>query len=370
MAHDVFICYSSKDKPTADAVCATLEQRGIRCWMAPRDVLPGTDWSESIIDAIAGARAIVLIYSQHANESPQVRREIERAVHKRVAIVPFRIEDVPMSKSLEYFISTPHWLDALTPPLQQHLAHLADTLTTLLSPPAKPRVEPVPAPMPVPPAPLPIKRSWTTLVAAAAVLLALTGIASYWFSQQSPVDPGLVGVWERKLLVNGLPIVEKSSIHVNGYRSVVSTFEDHGRFTAAAGRWTMVNTTGLRTQGTFEFTAPRTVTISGPFGSAPWSQRENSVVTPGQLLGVFDASGRAPGGLSTFMELHFAPDGTYTFTIKSNDGLDLTARGGKWNAVSQVTGLLVEGIYEILDADRFSLSSAAEGKVVFQRSSW
>jgi hypothetical protein len=30
MAHDVFISYSSKDKPTADAICAILESKEIR----------------------------------------------------------------------------------------------------------------------------------------------------------------------------------------------------------------------------------------------------------------------------------------------------------------------------------------------------
>ena len=52
MAHDVFISYSSKDKAVADAVCAGLEGRGIACWMAPRDIVPGVDWGAAIIDAI------------------------------------------------------------------------------------------------------------------------------------------------------------------------------------------------------------------------------------------------------------------------------------------------------------------------------
>ena len=34
MAHDVFISYSTKDKVIADAICANLENRGIRCWIA------------------------------------------------------------------------------------------------------------------------------------------------------------------------------------------------------------------------------------------------------------------------------------------------------------------------------------------------
>jgi len=52
MAHDVFISYSSKDKSVADAVCATLEGRKIRCWIAPRDVSPGDSWAASIVKSI------------------------------------------------------------------------------------------------------------------------------------------------------------------------------------------------------------------------------------------------------------------------------------------------------------------------------
>src|SRR3954469_11539054 len=118
MAHEVFVSYSSKDKGTADAVCAYLEAAGVRCWVAPRDILPGKDWGEAIIEAIEGSRVMVLVFSANANESPQIKREVERAVNKGVALVPFRIEDVPPSKSLEYFISTPHWLDAMSPPLE------------------------------------------------------------------------------------------------------------------------------------------------------------------------------------------------------------------------------------------------------------
>ena len=132
----VFISYSSKDKPTADAVCAVMEQRGVRCWITPRDILPGHDWAESILHAIAGARVCVLIFSASANTSPQVRREIERAVHNEVPIIPFRIEDAIPSESLEYFISTPHWLDAITPPLEAHAIRLAESALALLREPA------------------------------------------------------------------------------------------------------------------------------------------------------------------------------------------------------------------------------------------
>lgn len=131
--HDVFLSHSAKDRDVADAACAALEARGVRCWVAPRDITPGREWSEAIIEALQGARVMVLVYSGHANTSPQVLREVERAVSRGIPIVPFRIEDVPASKSMEYFISTHHWLDAFPPPLHRHVERLAATVEGLLS---------------------------------------------------------------------------------------------------------------------------------------------------------------------------------------------------------------------------------------------
>jgi TIR domain len=127
VAHDVFISYAAEDKTIADAVCAVLEQRNIRCWIAPRDVSAGADYASAIFDAIREAKVLVLVFSSHANESSHVRREVERAVSNGIAILPFRIEDVLPSPSLEYFISDSHWLDALTPPVEEHLENLAET---------------------------------------------------------------------------------------------------------------------------------------------------------------------------------------------------------------------------------------------------
>ena len=133
MAHDVFVSYSVQDKTVADAVCARLEARALRCWIAPRDILPGMDWGTAIIEAIDHAKVMVLVFSAHANRSPQVRREVQNAVEAGLAILPFRIQDVAPTKSMRYFLGTQHWLDALTPPLDAHLQRLAETVSVLLS---------------------------------------------------------------------------------------------------------------------------------------------------------------------------------------------------------------------------------------------
>ena len=132
MTHDVFICHSSKDRTIANAICATLEQHKIRCWIAPRDVLPGMEYAGAIVEAIASTKLTVLVFSGNSNASPHVRREIERTVSHGIPVLPFRIEDVVPSPALEYFISDAHWLDAMTPPLEQHLGHLVGTVRLLL----------------------------------------------------------------------------------------------------------------------------------------------------------------------------------------------------------------------------------------------
>jgi hypothetical protein len=132
VSFDVFISYASKDKIVADAVCARLEAAGIRCWIAPRDIVAGTSYGEAIIDAIHGAKVMVLVFSSSANASGHIPKEVERAVSSGVAILPFRIEDVSPGKSLDYFIGSVHWLDAMTPPMEKHLDILAATVHKLI----------------------------------------------------------------------------------------------------------------------------------------------------------------------------------------------------------------------------------------------
>lgn len=128
MAKDVFISYSQPDRECAIELVAELEAGGVSCWIAPRDIAPAADWAAAIIEAINNARIMVLVFSASSNASAQVRREVERAAHKEVRILPFRIENVLPCQSLEYFLSAAHWLDAFPPPRATHYARLCDYL--------------------------------------------------------------------------------------------------------------------------------------------------------------------------------------------------------------------------------------------------
>ena len=219
MSHDVFISYSSKDKNAANAVCAVLERNGIRCWIAPRDVTPGMVWGSVIVGAINGAKIMVLVFSGAANTSPQIEREVERAISKGIPVIPFRIEDVQPSDSLEYFISASHWLDAFTDPLEQHLEKLAKVVRQIIEakrettankddvanrPPAiAPAVQPrsdvqpsIPLAPPAPPAPASKfrERRWFIGAGAAAAGLGAGGLA-LWSRQASNSGSEEAAAW-------------------------------------------------------------------------------------------------------------------------------------------------------------------------------
>jgi hypothetical protein len=131
MAHDVYVSYSHKDKAIADAVVAGMESRGIRCWFAPRDLTPGISWGQGIADAIEVSKVMVVILSENANNSKQVSREVERAISKDVALIPFCIQNIDPTGAIAYFLSSEHWLDAITPPLEKHIQKLINTILVL-----------------------------------------------------------------------------------------------------------------------------------------------------------------------------------------------------------------------------------------------
>jgi hypothetical protein len=76
---------------------------------------------------------MVLVFSAHANNSPQVRREVERAINKGLKIVPLRVEDIKPAGALEYALSSTHWLDAFEPAADGHMARLTQAVKALLT---------------------------------------------------------------------------------------------------------------------------------------------------------------------------------------------------------------------------------------------
>lgn len=111
-AAPVFISYASADRKEALAVCEAIERRGIRCWISCRDVGPGENYQEAIVVAIQTARAVVLVFSEAANNSNEIKKELSLASRFGPTVIALRIEDVEPSNAFAYELSTRQWIDA------------------------------------------------------------------------------------------------------------------------------------------------------------------------------------------------------------------------------------------------------------------
>lgn len=206
---DVFISYCLQDKAPAEAVCAMLEAANVRCWIAPRDLNPGADWAESIMAALRSSRLMVLIFSSHANSSPQVTREVQRAFEKGLTVMPFRIEDVQPSASLEYYIGSVHWLDALTGPMEPHIEKLVSLVKAFIAQtiPAQEPLEgesPTVAPPPAEAMPGGRKPAGVTVGRHAASMVEIPGAARADPPLQVEAKSRTVGLLLTLLLVAGI----------------------------------------------------------------------------------------------------------------------------------------------------------------------
>ncbi|MCR5210600.1 MAG: toll/interleukin-1 receptor domain-containing protein [Lachnospiraceae bacterium] len=130
---DIFISYSSANKNIADKIVSFLEGRGLRCWYAPRDILPGTRWVSAINTAVNSAKIFLLVFTDRSNDSRQVANEVALAFNAGKIIIPFKCNDIPMNPELEYYLTRVHWFDAVGFPERDVLDDLGIYINKLIT---------------------------------------------------------------------------------------------------------------------------------------------------------------------------------------------------------------------------------------------
>ncbi len=395
MPHDAFISYSTHDKAAADATCAALEASGIRCWIAPRDIMPGAEWGEAIIDDINQCRVVILIFSANANESPQIRREIERAVNKGVPIIPLRIQDIAPTRSLEYFIGTVHWLDALTPPLESHLRRLVETVKALL------QIDPTPPRLASPgivsgaTAPRIAANGRTVLAVTLAGLGLVAATAGIWWfvaaktpqpqaavppppqaalTPQPPaqaikpsVDPVLVGTLAHDSVIDDYDWRFVYSIAAAGTYRLVTTVQEDGTYQSGNGRYRTINKRGRVRSGTYRAVGNGAIEVKGATGAAIFYPTQSTgpldQANP-VMLGTWRAT-TVQSGVTWTLTIENRPDGTYHYEARAEDNGTCAASDQHWRSTSAVTGQSNAGTYRVVDARDVEITGSG-GAVTWQ----
>ena len=130
----VFVSYASQDAALANSVVENLERSGIRCWIAPRDVTPGSQYADEIVAAINQTGVFVMLLSEHAFASAHVGRELERAASKRRRVIVLRTDAAPLTRSFEYFLSESQWIEVAALGMPAALTKLTQAVRQRLAP--------------------------------------------------------------------------------------------------------------------------------------------------------------------------------------------------------------------------------------------
>ena len=129
--YDLFISYAFNNAPIAEHVVKQLEKKGLKCFIAPRDIQTGNEYAHEIVSAITNSIATLLIFSEEANNSHYVLREINSAVSRNKTIIPLRIQDFLPSEAMEFYLGPTHWLNAFPEILDVHIDKIISTVRAL-----------------------------------------------------------------------------------------------------------------------------------------------------------------------------------------------------------------------------------------------
>ena len=102
---EVFISYSTVDLASAETVRNVLESNGLSCWMAPRDIPGGSNYTREIPIAIRNCKVFVLILSKNAQGSQWVLKELDSAVNCGKVILPFMLEDCILNDEFNFLLT-------------------------------------------------------------------------------------------------------------------------------------------------------------------------------------------------------------------------------------------------------------------------
>lgn len=176
MSH-IFLSYSHKDCKVAENLCSFLEERGLRCWIAPRDISSG-NFAGEITRSLKSADVVLVLCSRQSASSEHVKNEVSLAFSQGITIIPYCLDEDPFDDDLQYYLATKQRVQA-----SGNTQKDFETILRMLGAQSQ-------APLQAPQKPIPARKrkGWVALLAAAAGLMLAGGV--FLLLQQSQKQEG------------------------------------------------------------------------------------------------------------------------------------------------------------------------------------
>ena len=123
-----FLSHASADAPLAMQLCNTLESRGVRCWIAPRNIPPSVSWPSAVLAGLEGCGAFVLLVTTNALLSEEVLTEVEKARRLKRQVYSVMVDKPELVGELRYYLTRWQWIDAAAVDMDRVGTQLAEVL--------------------------------------------------------------------------------------------------------------------------------------------------------------------------------------------------------------------------------------------------
>ena len=101
---EIFISYSSKQTNLAHQLKKAIINTGLNVWIAPESISPGSNYQEEIPTAINGARLIMLLFSEDAQRSKWVQKEVGSAIGAGKMLLPLQLTQFPITAQFRFLL--------------------------------------------------------------------------------------------------------------------------------------------------------------------------------------------------------------------------------------------------------------------------
>jgi hypothetical protein len=362
----------------ADAVCGTFEANGIRCWVAPRDVPPGANWGAAIVDAIQQSRVMVLVFSDHANASGQIAREVECAASHGVTIVPIRVQDVTPARALEFFLSNIHWLDALSPPLERRLQEIAGKIKVIMNQEGTIGTSLALGEKYVPARASNKRLLWAGIALVAFFVSAAILVWRPWAHSAGPsapsgptqaaLDPALVGRWSYLTTFLNIEVLVELSVDAAGRYKFRKSIEGDGTVELKDGRAKVTDKKkGAVAEAIYVFsTDDRLSWTVLNFMTVNYKRAGGQRAPDNPIVGRWEGT-TFMAGLNWDVTWEVQPDLSSHALFENADEGQFTAANGEWSAKSRLSRPDGKGVYRNVTPDSFEMSDPFLQNLKFER---